>query len=158
MSFFSIWKSTPNKPNQPMKLNMTVAQATTYIVKNRESLKDGEQYFTENQTTGEVDMMFSKRDTITPNKPMWLKGNRLVSTNPKSNPQKSMSDYGNPAWANGSTKKESKPKMMKPKTKSRGKWVGNMFKLSTSRLNQIKKTGTTKQKKLAIDIIKKRKK
>jgi hypothetical protein len=232
--FYAIWKSSPNKPNQPQKMNMTVSDATVFITKNRDSLKSGEQYFTENQTTNEVDMMFSKTSTITPNKPMWLKGNRLVSTNPKSNPQKSMSDYGNPAWSNGSTNKKSKPKMTnyykvinkydndldkanltkkeaqsranrkgsqwivkrqtqndpaskflrtakqmesfqsKPTVardyspsavqkrvsskKPRTKWVGNMFRLSNSRLSQLGKTGTPKQKELAKSIIRRRRK
>jgi fibronectin type 3 domain-containing protein len=53
---------------------------------------------------------------------------------------------------------KSKPKMMKPKSKSRGKWVGNMFRLSNSRLSQLGKTGTTKQKKLAKSIIARRRK
>lgn len=151
-TFYSIWKTTKRDGNQPKKMNMTVAQATTYIVKNRDSLKQGEQFFTENQATNEVDMMFTKRDTITPNKPMWLDGNRLVEKNPKTNPQKSMSNYNNPAWS-----MKAKPKMMKPK-KSRGKWVANMFKLSNSRLSQLGKKGTPKQKKLAKSIIAKRRK
>lgn len=98
-TFYTIWKSTPYEPNQAQRMNMTVADATKFITLNRNSLKKGEQYFTENQTTSEVDMMFTKRDTITPNKPMWLKGTTLVSKNPKSNPQKSIDDYNNPSWA-----------------------------------------------------------
>ena len=191
-TFYTIWKSSPNEPNQPKKMNMTVADATKFITLNRNSLKQGEQYFTENQTTSEVDMMFTKRDTITPNKPIWLRGTKLVSKNPKSNPQKSMDDYNNPSWATRKKQneqqirfeqyirqgmtikqanlqlkndelyfqrigKKSKPKIMKPK-KSRGKWVGNMFRLSNSRLSQLGKTGTPKQRKLAKSIIARRRK
>ena len=162
-TFYTIWKSSPNEPNQPKQYNMTVADATKFITLNRNSLKQGEQYFTENQTTSEVDMMFTKRDTITPNKPMWLRGTKLVSKNPKSNPQKSIDDYNNPSWSQKAKPKQiSKNKMgydfIKSRKKSRGKWVGNMFRLSNSRLSQLGKTGTPKQKKLAKSIIARRRK
>lgn len=48
--------------------------------------------------------------------------------------------------------KKSKP------TKSRGKWIGNMFKSSNKRLQNITRTGTPKQKTLARKILKNRRK
>jgi hypothetical protein len=55
-------------------------------------------------------------------------------------------------------KPKSKPsRMSKPKPKSRGLWIGNMFKSSNKRLSQIARSGTPKQKSLARKILKSRK-
>ena len=131
---------------QPLKVNMTVAEATTFVTKRRESLGPNEELLTENQDTHEVDMLFSKSQVITPNDPWYLKGNMLTTEKPI------WSGTGNSA----KTKKAQPRTARGSKRNSKSKWIPNMRRMKTSDLRawlRNKSNGTPKQRSLASSII-----
>ncbi len=148
MSFYAIWKQDGKKKPQLMKVNMTVAQATEYITYERQDLPQGERLFTENQETSEVDMIFTTDSVITPDKPLFVSDGRLTSR------------FVPTKFRTSNSMKQPRMKNSRNswKGKRRGKWIGNMFRASNSRLRDIQRKGTPKQKKLASEILAKRKK
>lgn len=151
---YTIWYQEGNKKPKAVKYNMDISQATSYITYERQSLANGERFFTENQESSKVDMFFTADSVITPDMPMYIYDGKLSKGSPK---------FRNTAKTMKMLDRENKKGNLKigkktPSKKSRGKWIGNMFKLSTKRLNQVAKTGTPKQKKLARKIISQRNK
>lgn len=139
---YNIWLYDKNKGvGKPAKTNLSISEAFDYVSFAQENLKPNQQLISQEIKTGNVDMIFEKNSTTTPKYPMKFNKNGVLMR---------------PNQMNNSNWKRS---MLKPRPKkSRGKWIGNMFKLSTKRLNQVAKTGTPNQKKLARKIISQRKK
>ncbi len=152
---YNIWLYDKNKGfGKPAKTNLSTSEAFDYVSFAQENLKPSQQLISQEIKTGNVDMIFEKNSTTTPKYPMkFNKYGVLMRPN-------QMNDKN---WSDSMTDKQSKPlrtnaKRMPGKGRPRGKWIGNMFKASNSRLNQITKTGTSKQRKLARSILNKRKK
>lgn len=146
---YNIWKfnKTTNQA-QLIEKNLEIYNAFDYTTFEMKRLKPNEQLMTESNITGKVDMVFERESSITPKKPFdiqskakTIKMGNTIKPVTKSSKQysKKMNKFNSP-------------------TKSRGKWVGNMFRLSNSTLSQLGKTGTPKQKKLAKSIIARRRK
>lgn len=64
---YNIWlRNLRTGDSKPAKTNLTIQEAYDWVSLNMRQLPDGIQYFTENTKNGEVDMMFTNTQTITP--------------------------------------------------------------------------------------------
>lgn len=156
---YNIWLYDKNKGvGKPAKTNLSISEAFDYVSFAQENLKPSQQLISQEIKTGNVDMIFEKNSTTTPKYPMkFNKYGVLMRPNQMNdkNWSDSMTDKQFNQWRKSNGLKSAR--MSKPK-KSRGKWIGNMFKSSNKRLLNITKTGTPKQKALAKKILAKRKK
>lgn len=140
---YNIWLYDKNKGvGKPAKTNLSISEAFDYVSFAQENLKPNQQLISQEIKTGNVDMIFEKNSTTTPKFPMRFNKNGVLMRPNQMN--------------NSNWKRSMIPKTKR--TKSRGLWIGNMFKLSSSRLQQITRSGTPKQRKLARNILNKRRK
>lgn len=113
-------------------------------------MKPNQQLISQEIKTGNVDMIFEKNSTTTPKYPMrFNKAGVLRTSNEMKWREERNQEYDRVQMKY--------PNQLKPR-KTRGKWIGNMFKLSNKRLQNITRSGTPKQKKLARNIINRRRK
>jgi hypothetical protein len=157
---YNIWLYDKNKgKGTPAKTDLNISEAFDYVSFAQENLKPNQQLITQEIKTGNVDMIFEKNSTTTPKYPMrFNKNGVLITPNQMNDKNWSNSMIPNQISKNKigydfiTSRRKSKP------TKSRGKWIGNMFKSSNKRLQNITKTGTPKQKSLARKILNNRRK
>lgn len=143
MARYSIWlRDRRSQYLQPMKINMTISEATTYVTKQRNLLNPNQELVTENQSTGEADMFFTKMSTITPNKPMWIKGNTLTDKK-LSKPKRSVRKWGQarPVSIKSNSSKGKYDRMWRMKSKQIYAWLRNP------------KNGTKKDRRMASYIL-----
>lgn len=64
---YNIWsRNVRTGDAKPAVTNLTIQEAYDWVSLNMRQLPDGIEYFTENTKNGEVDMMFTNKQTITP--------------------------------------------------------------------------------------------
>jgi hypothetical protein len=64
---YNIWlRNLRTGDSKPAMTNLSIQEAYDWVSLNMRQLPDGIQYFTENIKNGEVDMMFTNTQTITP--------------------------------------------------------------------------------------------
>ena len=155
---YAIWYQDGNEKPKLVKTNLDISQATSYITYERQALANGERFFTENQENSKVDMFFTADSVITPDLPMYVYDGKLSKGSPKFRNTAKTMKYLDEQNQKGNLKSKNAGRAKKICTRKRGLWIGNMFKLSTSRLKSITRSGTPKQRKLARDILNKRRK